>query len=64
MEENLLKVLPTCSRPNFGLKIELDPQYGRAYVLDVDAKSSAAKKNRLSKPHDDQFVSPIQLNTR
>ena len=43
MEEKLLKVLPTYTRPNFGLKIELDPQYGRAYVLDVDAKSSAAK---------------------
>ena len=40
-------MLLTCSRPNFGLKIELDPQNGRAYVLDVDidvdAKSSAAK---------------------
>ena len=43
MEEKLLKILPTCSLPNFGFKIELDPQYGRAYVLDVDAKSSAAK---------------------
>ena len=29
--------------PNFGLKIEVDPQYGCAYVLDVDAKSSASK---------------------
>ena len=43
MEEKLLKVLPTCTRPNFGLQIKLDPQYDRAYVLDVDAKSSAAK---------------------
>ena len=43
MEEKLLKVLPTCSCSNFGLKIELDPQYGRAYVLNVDAKLSAAK---------------------
>ena len=43
MEKKLLKVLPTCSRPNFGLKIELDTQYGRTYVLDVDAKSSTTK---------------------
>ena len=43
MEEKLLKVLLTCSRPNFGLKIELDSQYGRAYVLNIDVKSSAAK---------------------
>ena len=43
MKEKLLKVLPTCTPPNVGLKIDLDPQYGRAYVLDVDAKSSAAK---------------------
>ena len=43
MEEKLLKVLLTCSRPNFGLKIELDPQYHHAYVLDVDVKSSEAK---------------------
>ena len=43
MEEKLLKVLPTCTRPNFGLKLELDPQYSRAYVLDVDAKASVAK---------------------
>ena len=43
MESKLMKVLPMCSRPNFGLKIERDPQYNRAYVLDVDAKSSAAK---------------------
>ena len=43
MEEKLLKVLSTCTCPNFGLKIELDPQFGRAYVLDVDAKFSAVK---------------------
>ena len=43
MELKLLKVLPSCSRTNFGLVIERDPQYNRAYVLDVDAKSSAAK---------------------
>ena len=43
MEEKLMKVLPTCSCPNFGLKIERDPQYNRVYVLDVDAKSSTAK---------------------
>ena len=38
-----MQVLSSCSRPNFGLVIEPDPQYNRAYVLDVDAKSSAAK---------------------
>ena len=38
-----MKVLPTCTCRNFGLKIELDPLYGRAYVLDVETKSSAAK---------------------
>ena len=43
MEEKLLKVFPTCTCPNLGLKIELDPQCGRAYVLDVDTKSSIAK---------------------
>ena len=43
MEEKLLKVLPTCTRLNFGLQTKLDPQYGHACVLDVDAKSSAAK---------------------
>ena len=43
MESKQMRVLSTCSRPNFGLVIERDPQYNRAYVLDVDAKSSAAK---------------------
>ena len=43
MEEELLKALPTCTCPNFSLQIKLDPQYSPAYVLDVDAKSSAAK---------------------
>ena len=43
MESKQLRVLSTCSSPNFGLFIERDPQYNRAYVLDVDAKSSAAK---------------------
>ena len=43
MESKLLKVLPSCSRTNFGLVIERDPQYNRAYVFDFDAKSSAAK---------------------
>ena len=51
MEKKLLKVLPTCSRPNFGLKIELDLQYGRAYVLDVDAKLSAGKSVFFSQSH-------------
>ena len=43
MEEKLLKVLSTCTRPNFGLQIERDPQYNRAYILDIAAKLSAAK---------------------
>ena len=45
MEEKVLKVLPTVRVliRIVWLKIGLDPQYGRAYVLDVDAKSSAAK---------------------
>ena len=43
MESKLIKVLPSCFCPSFGLKIEHDPQYNRAFVLDVDAKSSAAK---------------------
>ena len=43
METKTMKVLPTCSSPNFGLTIERDPHYNRAYVLDVAAKSSAAK---------------------
>ena len=33
MESKLMKVLPLCSRPNFGLKIVRDPQYNRPYVL-------------------------------
>ena len=41
MEERTLNV--SCSRRNFGLNIELDPLYGRAYVIDVESKSSAAK---------------------
>ena len=43
MESKRMQVLKSCSSPNFGLVIERDPQYNRAYVLDVDAKSSAAK---------------------
>ena len=43
IETKTLKVLPTCTRPNFSLQIESDPQYNRAYVLDINAKSSAAK---------------------
>ena len=43
MESKRMRVLSDCSRPNFGLVIERDPQYNRAYVLDVDTKSSAAK---------------------
>ena len=43
MEEKMLKVPPTCTCPNFGLQFEYDSQYNCAYVLDVDAKSSAAK---------------------
>ena len=43
MEKRTMNVLPTCTSQNFDLKIELDPIYGRAYVLDVETKSSAAK---------------------
>ena len=43
METKTLKVLPTCTAPNFGLTVKRDLQYNRAYVLDVAAKSSAAK---------------------
>ena len=38
-----MKVLPLCTSPNFGLTIERDPQYNRAYVLDIAVKSSAPK---------------------
>ena len=38
-----MRVISFYSRSNFGLVIERDLQYNRAYVLDVDAKSSAAK---------------------
>ena len=30
METKTLKVLPTCTSPNFGLHIERDPQYNHA----------------------------------
>ena len=43
MEKKKLKVLPTCTCYNFGLKIELDPLYKQAYVLDGETKSSAAR---------------------
>ena len=43
MEEKILEVLPTCTRCNFGLKLELDLLYRRSYVLDVETKSSAVK---------------------
>ena len=43
MEEKTLKILPTCIRCNFGLNIELDSLCGRAYVLDLNYKSSAEK---------------------
>ena len=43
MEQKTMNLLPTCTLPNFGLKIKRDPQYNCAYVLDVDTKSSAAK---------------------
>ena len=35
MEEKLLKVIPMCTCLNFGLKIELDSQCGRAYVIEI-----------------------------
>ena len=42
MEEKLLVVRNASTSPTFGLVLEADPQYGQAYVLDVNAKSSAA----------------------
>ena len=42
IEEKLLIVRDASTSPTFGLVLEADPQYGRAYVLDVNAKSSAA----------------------
>ena len=42
MKEKTLGVRPACKSPNFGLVLEADPQYGQAYILDVNAKSSAA----------------------
>ena len=35
MESKQIKVLPSCSCTNFGLVIEHDPQYNRAYIFDV-----------------------------
>ena len=43
METETLTVLPMCTSPNFGLKIERDSQYNRAYILDIADKSSTAK---------------------
>ena len=42
MEEKLLVVRDASTNPTFSLVLEADPQYGQAYVLDVNAKSSAA----------------------
>ena len=42
MEEQLLIARDASTSPTFGLVLEADPQYGRAYVLDINAKSSAA----------------------
>ena len=43
MEEKILKVGPNCTTcsPTFGVKFVQDHQYGWAYVLDLDDKSSA-----------------------
>ena len=38
-----MKVLPACTSLNFGLTIERDSHYNRAYVLHIAAKSSVAK---------------------
>ena len=43
MEKKTLKVLRTCTRRNFGLKIKHDPSHEQTYVLDIETKSSAAK---------------------
>ena len=40
MKETTLRVHPSCKSPTFGLVLEADPQYGQAYVLMVNAKSS------------------------
>ena len=37
-----MHVLSDYKSPTFGLVLEVDPQYGRAYVLDINKKSSAA----------------------
>ena len=42
MEEKTLRVRSKCKSPTFGLTLVEDPQYGRAYILDVNNKSSAA----------------------
>ena len=41
-ENKTFRVRPACKSPTFGLVLETDPQYGWAYVLDINAKSSAA----------------------
>ena len=41
MREKILRVRPNCDCINLGLILEQDPYYGRAYVTDVTAKSSA-----------------------
>ena len=43
MKEKLLKVRHTYTLCNFGLQIELDPQYGCVYILDIGTKSSVTK---------------------
>ena len=42
MEKLSLYVQSNCKNSPFGLVLEADPQYGQAYVLDVNKKSSAA----------------------
>ena len=43
MEEKKLTVHPDCKSPTFGLLHKADLQYGQAYVLDINKKSSAAQ---------------------
>ena len=59
MEEKLMKVPPTCTLPNFGLQIKLDPQYGCVYVLLLMQNQVPPNYSRLYQLQDEQFVCHI-----
>ena len=42
IEKECLHVHSNYKSPTFGLVLEVDPQYGQAYVLDINKRSSAA----------------------